>query len=113
MIIFYRLDKSLVQDPCYILYYCLQLCVYTHIYITDIVKIVREDYTVLTSKQLGEASLQLLTACVPLTFIGVVMHLSLSIPTYPNSGSRWGFVAICQHNLSPGLGHLSKDFYCF
>ena len=40
-----------------LLYYCLWLHVYTYIYITDIVKIVHEDYTVLTQKQLGEASL--------------------------------------------------------
>ena len=37
----------------------LWLHVYTHIYITDAVKIVNEDYTVLTPKQLGEASLLL------------------------------------------------------
>ena len=29
-------------------------------------------------------------------------------PTYPRPGNGWGFVVICQHNLSPGLGHLSK-----
>ena len=42
-----------------------------------------------------------------------VMHLSLSTPTYPRSGNGWGFVAICKHNLSPGLGHLSINFHCF
>ena len=42
-----------------------------------------------------------------------VIHLSMSIPTYPRSGNGWGFVVICQHNLSPGLGHLSKNFHCF
>ena len=53
------------------LYYCLWLCIYTHIYIiTDVVNVVHVDYAVLTPKQLGEASLQLLVACVPLTFIG-------------------------------------------
>ena len=45
-----------------LLYYCLWLRVYTHIYITDIVKIVHEDYTMLTPKQLGKASLELLAA---------------------------------------------------
>ena len=38
-----------------LLYYCLWLHAYTPIYITDIVKIVHEDYTVLTPIQLGEA----------------------------------------------------------
>ena len=42
-----------------------------------------------------------------------IMHLSLSISTYPRSGNGWGFVVICQHILSPGLGHLSKNFHCF
>ena len=58
-----------------LLYYCLWLRAYTHIYITDIVKIVHEDYTVLMPKQLGEAqSLYLLAArCVLLTFVGVVI----------------------------------------
>ena len=55
-------------------YYCLWLSIYIHIYIiTGIVKIVHEDYTMLTPKRLGEASLQLLAACVPLTFIGVLI----------------------------------------
>ena len=41
------------------------------------------------------------------------MHLSLSTPTYPRSGNGWGFVVICQHNLPPVLGLLSKNFHCF
>ena len=49
------IDKSLVQDPCY--YTIVYGYVYTHIYITDIVKIVHEDYTVLVPKRLGETSL--------------------------------------------------------
>ena len=36
-----------------------------------IVKLVHEDYTVLTPKQLGEASLQLLATCVLSTFVGI------------------------------------------
>ena len=42
-----------------VLYYCLWLHDYTHIYIID-VKIVCEYYTVLMPKQLGEPSLLLL-----------------------------------------------------
>ena len=34
-------------------------------------------------------------------------------PTCPISGNGWGFVAICQHNLSPGLGHLSTNFHYY
>ena len=34
-------------------------------------------------------------------------------PHIPRVGNGWGFVAICQHILSPGLGHLSNNFYCF
>ena len=57
-----------------VLYYCLWLRVYTHIYITDIVKIVHEDYTVLTPKQLGEPSLLFLAAWhMLLTFVGIVI----------------------------------------
>ena len=41
----------------------------------------------------------------------IVMHLSMSIPTYPRSGSGWEFV-ICQHILSPGLGH-PRSFIVF
>ena len=44
-------------------YYCLWLRVYTHIYITAIVKIIQEDYTMLKLKQLGEASL-LVAGCM-------------------------------------------------
>ena len=44
------------------LYYCLWLRVNIHIYITDIIKTVHEDYTVLTPKQLGKPSLLLLAA---------------------------------------------------
>ena len=49
------------------------MCIYTHINTTDIVKIVHEDYTVLTPKAVGEASLQLLAACIPLTFVSVII----------------------------------------
>ena len=47
-----------------LLYQCLWLCVYTHIYITDNVKIEHEDYTVLMPKQLGEASPALVAGCM-------------------------------------------------
>ena len=40
-----------------LLYYCSWLRAYTHIYITDIVKIQHKDHIVLTPKHLGEASL--------------------------------------------------------
>ena len=63
-----------------LLYYCLWLHIYTHIYITDIVnKIMHEDYTVLTPKRLGDASLQLLAACVLLPFVGVIIPAKYKI----------------------------------
>ena len=31
-----------------------------------------------------------------------------SFPAYPRSGSGWGFVVICQHNLSPEIVHIFK-----
>ena len=57
------------------LYYCLWLCVHTHIYIIDIVKTVHEDYTVLKSKQLGEASLNLVAGCkvFAVNLVGIVI----------------------------------------
>ena len=42
-------------------------------YITDIVKIVHEEYTLFTPKGLGEPSLWLLSACVPSTFVGIMI----------------------------------------
>ena len=53
--------------------------IHTSNYITDIVKIVHKDYTVLTPKRLGEASLYLLAACVPLTFVGIVIPANYKV----------------------------------
>ena len=55
------------------------MCIYTSNYIMDIVKIVHEYYTVLTSKRLGEASLYLLAACAPLTFVGIVIPANYKV----------------------------------
>ena len=43
----------------------------------------------------------------------ILMHLSLSTSTYLRSGNGWGFVVICQYNLSPGLGYFSMNFIVF
>ena len=52
------------------------LFIATHIHtftLQMLFKIVHEDYTVLTPKWLGEASLYLLAACVLSTFVGIVI----------------------------------------
>ena len=45
----------------------------------DVVVIVHEDYTVLTPKQLGGVSLQLLTACLPSTLYGILIPTKCKI----------------------------------
>ena len=52
---------------------------HTSNYIMDIIKIVHEDYTVLMPKRLGEDSLYLLAACVPLTFVGIVIPANYKV----------------------------------
>ena len=42
-----------------------------------------------------------------------VMHLSLSIPTYPRLGNGWGFVAICQHICPQGWDICPRIFTVF
>ena len=45
---------------------------YTHIYFTDVVKIVHEDYTMFSdTKRLSGASLWLLAACLPSILLGI------------------------------------------
>ena len=60
----------------------------------------------MTSKALQLVYVNFITVCFTLATKRdlAFMHLSLSIPTYPRSDNRWGFVVICQHPLSPGRG---------
>ena len=56
---FYHLDKSRIRTHAItgILLF-MATCIYTHLqYITAIVKLIHENYTLLKLKQLGEASL--------------------------------------------------------
>ena len=53
---------------------------------------------------------KVICTCLSKAFLVAIMHLSLSTPTYPRLGNGWGFVAICQHNLSPGFGICPRIF---